>query len=484
MGISRRSFLWISLAACAPFFAGAADEAVRVGLLSDIHVGNRKQAEVFRNALEAIARRNPDAVVIPGDLANNGLVHQLDLVAETWRAVFPGDNAPDGRHVEKVFIFGNHDIEGHTYLKDGGDAIAAQAIGPRRAEVWERCFGEKWEPIRIREVKGWKFVCADYGYESEKDLKPFFAAHHAELASAKAFFYLQHRHPSNTCFGPHAMGQDTGSSRKVLRRYPNAIAISGHSHMSIHDERAIWQGEFTSIGLSTLTAPYLFGGRENSSRTKLTATDDEQMPAIWTKPDGKQGMFMWIYPDRMVVVREEYVHGERLGPDWEVPFGTTPASRPFSFEAHAKRLPVPAFGEDAKVVVRQAEGKNRKGLNAPQVFVSFPNVLSAGGGTRAFDYEIQIEMEDVDVVKIEKSKRVYSAHCYLGEKHDAKDVVCAFGMDEIPMKNLFRFAVRPGDSFGRLGAPAYSSWFTRSPEVAKYRRHATFLPDFLAKEGK
>ena len=56
MAISRRSFLWTSLAACTPFFAGAADEAVRIGLLSDIHVGDKKQAEVFRKALEAMRR--------------------------------------------------------------------------------------------------------------------------------------------------------------------------------------------------------------------------------------------------------------------------------------------------------------------------------------------------------------------------------------------------------------------------------------------
>lgn len=475
MDISRRSFLWTSLAACTPFFAGAAGEAVRIGLLSDIHVGDKKQAEVFRKALEAIAKRNPDAVVIPGDLANNGLIHQLELVAETWRKVFPGDKAPDGRHVEKVFITGNHDVEGHTYLKKGDEDMSVQAIGPRRAEVWEKCFGEKWEPIRIREVKGWKFVCADYGFEDEKNLKPFFAAHHAELASAKAFFYLQHRHPFHTCFGPQAMGQDMGSSQKVLNRYPNAVAISGHSHMSIHDERAIWQGAFTSIGLSTLTSPALFGGRENSKRSKLTEVGDEQMPAIWTKPDGKQGMFMWLYPDRMVIAREEYVYGERLGPDWEIPFDTTPKNRPFSFEAHARSMPVPEFGAKAAVTVKQGVGKNRKAQETPQLFVSFPNVLSSGGGTRAYDYEIQIEAEDADVVKIERTKRVYSAHCYLGEKHDTKDVVCAFGLDETPAKRVFRFAVRPGDAFGRLGSPLYSPWFTRSPEVAKYRRDATCL---------
>lgn len=479
--VKRREFLSLALSASAlaPSIAAGA-EPVAIGLLSDIHVGDEKQAEVFRKALAFIAKRNPDAVVIAGDMANNGFVWQYELVAAAWEKVFPGDRGPDGRKVAKVFVNGNHDVEGHTYLAVKTPEERAlnedKAIGPRRAEAWEKCFHEKWEPIRIREVKGWKFVCTDFGFETEKNLSEFFAKHHAELASQPAFFYVQHKHPFNTCFGL-TVPQSSHLLRKIFDRYPNMIAISGHSHMSIHDERAIWQGTFTSIGLSTLAAPVLFGGRENTTRSRLIKTDDEQMPAVYTRPDGKQGMFMWLYPDRAVVRRDEYVYGETLGPDWTWRFDSMPDSHPYAFETRAKNGIVPAFGSKAKVEVTVGKGKNRRREEVDQLFVSFPNVLARDCGTRANDFEIQLETKDTDVFKIECTKRVYSRYRYLGESRDTKPVVCAFAISETPSKRLFRFVVRPCDAFGNFGKPLYSDWFGRSAEVVKYNRYAKLIKE-------
>ena len=39
-------------------------------------------------------------------------VEELEAVAEAWYRVFPNDRAPDGRTVEKVFVYGNHDWQG------------------------------------------------------------------------------------------------------------------------------------------------------------------------------------------------------------------------------------------------------------------------------------------------------------------------------------------------------------------------------------
>ena len=79
------------------------------GVLSDVHVSAmageenwRGKCAYFRQALEWFRSQAVDAVMIAGDIADNGFVGQFQAFAETWFEVFPGDRAPDGRKVEKL----------------------------------------------------------------------------------------------------------------------------------------------------------------------------------------------------------------------------------------------------------------------------------------------------------------------------------------------------------------------------------------------
>ena len=74
--------------------------------------------------------------------------------------------------------------------------------------------------------------------------------------------------------------------------------------------------------------------------------------------------------------------------------------------------------------------------------VHFPNVLKKDTGVRAFDYEVQVEHEWLDVRFISCTKRVFSPKCFMGEDQDASEVVCVFGLSELPTLFHYRFIVR------------------------------------------
>ena len=473
MKASRREFLAMAAsgAAAGVFAAVAKPEPVKIAVLSDIHVSKPKFQKVFRDALAVLAKRNPDGVLIAGDLIDNAVESQLKLVADAWYDVFPDDKAPDGRHVEKIFVHGNHDIEGHTYgpfIKDfGEERTKAELISNRRAEVWKRLFKIDWAPIRIVDVKGWKFVCVDWNYDTKEALERFFAEHGKALAKEKAFFYVQHKHPTGTC---NSVGNSVPSSpaaTPILSRYPNCVAFSGHSHYSIHDERAIWQGAFTSVGLSTLASPCLFGGRENTKRGRLFDTVDEQMPALYTRAC-KQGIFMEIWSDRIVMERLELVRNKKLAPDWTLPFPLI-GDCPYGYGKRAANEKTPRFPAGAKVSVSAVKGMDRARKPVDQLNVSFPNVF-ARDGVRPLDFEVQLEVADADITKIEKTKRVYSKWCCSTEDADEKTVTCAYAFHEVPEKLPYRFLVRPCGFFGAKGPAIASGWFSRDATVIRYNR--------------
>ena len=75
--------------------------------LSDIHVGAQFREDVFQKTIDEINSLNPEAVVITGDLTNEGLVDQYEKCKNLISQI----------NVEKIIpISGNHDYRNTGYL--------------------------------------------------------------------------------------------------------------------------------------------------------------------------------------------------------------------------------------------------------------------------------------------------------------------------------------------------------------------------------
>lgn len=433
---------------------------LKIGILSDIHITTKESADTFQHALEYFRSRNVDGVLIAGDMADNGLEDQLKHVADAWYAVFPNDKAPDGHKVEKLFIYGNHDVskwESTRKMFASDEEFNANAIANHRESTWKKFFKEDYKPIYLKTIKGYHFVGAHWCSGKTIDgLAEFLGANHSKLAGSKPFFYFQHPHPKNTCNGPYAWDPDNGTVTELLGHYPNAVAFSGHTHDPLTDDRDLWQGSFTSIGTASLRYVLPIGPRENS-HVDDGPREDSQMPAMECS-DGRHGMLMTVYPDCIALEKREFVYDEPLGNNWIIPLGVSGA--PMSYENRAKTAQVPQFNQYDKVTLTRGMGKNREGIETKQVTVHFPSVLKKTHGCRAFDYEVQVEAQYTDIYKTGTTKRVYSPKCYLGENHDMAEVTCVFAESELPLNYMVRFAVRPCECFGAKGKPIYSEWVT------------------------
>ena len=249
------------------------------GLLADVHLKqasldenpsfNERSVANFRRALAWFDRQKADGVVVCGDLTQLGTMPELQKFAETWFSVFPGDRRSDDAHIERLFAFGDHDTETFcSFMDDYRNLFRKEGTLERhleidlalhdRAKQWESAFHEKFEPIRRRTVKGYDFVLAHWMgdpnvrrncHGRNEDCLPGIREFYAKRTfdPNRPFFHLQHPMPKGTCFAPFGWGQDNGDSGVALAAFPNAIALPGHSHYSLADERAIWQGAFTSI---------------------------------------------------------------------------------------------------------------------------------------------------------------------------------------------------------------------------------------------
>ena len=192
------------------------------------------------------------------------------------------------------------------------------------------------------------------------------------------------------------------------------MALSGHSHYSIDDERSIWQGAFTSVNCGCARGfAFTFPGRENGHAVSdMKAGTRFQMSPINIKRI-RQGMLMEVFEDRIVFHRREFVNDRTLGPDWVVPVGEG-APRPYEFEPRRRASQPPQFAEGATVALEdRPDGRDRAGMACEQVAVAFPQ---AGG---AFDYEVNAIARMSDFHRVCISKRVFAPDAFLGAKEGA-----------------------------------------------------------------
>ena len=215
--ITRRGFVGGALAfgaLASPRFSvamGAAKSVfpnLRFGVVSDVHIGGKPDAEQqLEKVLRWFASQNVDAVLCPGDIAHSGLIDELEKFAAIWHKVFTGN----GERVELMISTGNHDIDawGDRWKNFTEEEMLARRLNYRDnlEKTWQRLFGQKWELIWRREVKGYTFVGAQWS-SLNPPIGEYFRAHAAELRGAKPFFYCQHAHPKGTCHGAYSMGDE------------------------------------------------------------------------------------------------------------------------------------------------------------------------------------------------------------------------------------------------------------------------------------
>ena len=498
LDVSRRWFIGGLVSAGAfggcRFFAAAPGKYssgkpnLKFGVVSDVHLRANPKAPglnrggdttTLEHTLMWYRDQGVDAVAVVGDIADHGLVEEMEAFAATWFKVFPDDRAPDGRRVERIVVYGNHDWGGMRYkpfisgkYPDATD-LSDLILAGKPKEHWERIFHEPWEHVYRKDVKGYAFVgaqwsngwCKGRNEIGVQGVESFFDAQKGKIDPSLPFFYFQHPHPKDTCYGSWAWGSDNGTATKVLSTYSNAVAFSGHSHYSLTDERSIWQGDFTSLGTSSLRYTAVASrsspqGYENAGADNAARYNPYKVMGVLPTGDSRQGMLVSVYEDHITFTRREFVYDGSLGEDWVMPLPAA-ESKPFDFAVRAKKSVAPEFPAGAKLTIKKKRWKNRGSTKKDKVKVesvekdvlelSFPpaNALTHA---RAYDYEIAA----VPNAGGEKTIRYVLPQGFNMPASDERcrlAVKCRIAVDQLPPAGTFRFEVRPRNSFKKAGAP-------------------------------
>ena len=457
--LSRRSFL----GGAAAFFAagplGAAEfgkPRIKFGVVTDVHFaygggpGLLKgwDSAMFRKSLEWFRDQGVDAVLCAGDIADRGLIDEMAAFAKTWFSVFPDDKRPDGGHVERVFVTGNHDFGGHKIYKGlpkiwpDPEELQRHVMIDRISEVWKDLFHEDYEKIFMKDVKGYKFIGSMWDKDENAKssyvsfgtrISPFLAANASKLDPGKPFFYVQHPHPKDTCYGSWAWGHDDGGVTAALSKFPNAVAFSGHSHYSLTDERSIWQEGFTSVGAGSLR---YVGMPNNEYKGRGGLFKNFK----WIKKSS-QGMLVEVYDEAIIYRKMEFMDGLELADAWVQLLPTAKHQGQFDFAERARKFAAPEFPQGAKL--------SAKKLKTGELELAIP---AATVKRSARGYAFEIDAVGSDGTK--KFRRIMAEGFNRAPDSQLASAPSevAYSADDLPAAPV-EFTVTPVNCFGNRGKP-------------------------------
>lgn len=455
------------------------------GVLSDTHLisSRRKREELmwtrtrhpFGNekgradkylvsALEYFRERNVDAVMHCGDIADQGLVSEMEWTAAAWHRVFPGNRAPDGHEVVKLFVTGNHDVEGMWRVpRDYPDAAerARRMLNTDMAGHWERIWGEPFDDVWHKEVKGYHFFGRNFGEQSKAKFAQLLAAANAKFRlgdGARPFFIVSH-----TGYA----GRVNKEYRKLLKaNLSNAVAFFGHHHWSL----ANWNRVYFDIRPDV---PQIQCPPCNSSFDAPLGDSDAYIVPVRIEGTGqvgmaRQGLVVSVFDDCVVFERRDFnIPGGSLGTKWVMPLGLY-APHPLSKGELKKAIGEPQFRKGAKLEVsldridkinKIAKTANDNPVNpvnlvqenpaSPKLCVRIP-LADGNPDSRVYAYEVVVAGEGVKL-----RKAVYAAGCNMGIGHETNGGVTTLEIakDELPPGKSLTFAVRPLTSLGTSGRP-------------------------------
>jgi len=208
-------------------------------VISDIHVGRPDSKDKIIKTLKNILNRSNqlDAIFVVGDLTDNAKESQYNGLIQLFDTYVP-------KSIPVYYMLGNHD----QVWSDGDPEVLYLNKLQQPLNQYVDIKGFPFITISVRSVN------PHYYYsQSETD----FLSASLENASVRypnsPIFVFAHVGVTNTVYGTawnEGWGTDTFAS--LLKKYPQVVIFSGHSHFPIGDPRSIHQANFTSVNLGSV----------------------------------------------------------------------------------------------------------------------------------------------------------------------------------------------------------------------------------------
>ena len=357
------------------------------GAISDVHIGFAGNAEITKNAynyLKELTNNNLDAVVISGDLTQDGTAEQANQFITDYKEIFPLDK------VQNILCLGNHDTYWSGCMNTAG---FAEVFGE---DVYANDLDKEVIDLGHRhiQVNGFDFLVIEvnkYGNNSyTAATKAWVNSKMTEITTAnplKPVYVVTHAPAEDTTAG----SENTENGRwgtedlnTMLSGFPQAIVLSGHLHYPENNERSIMQTDFTQVAIGAVT-----------QLTTEPGFIDNAGGAVPNDRTYSQGMLVEVDVNgNTKITRYDFVQKKQIKGEWIIPAPKEDNSHliPYSKEYRVANNTAPVFAADDTVKV--------EATSTTSVDISF-NIAS--DDDMVYAYRIDVYNSSNELIKTAKT---------------------------------------------------------------------------------
>ena len=487
------------------------------GVVSDTHMRTHYDGVSFYEhygtlmgdeALKAVFRyfkgEEADAVVNCGDLTDRGIIRTMELYKAAWDGVFKGTRTVH------LYATGNHDVE--EMFRDWAMGIARSEdpetynkirLGCNLDSVLERIWGEPYEDIWHKTVKGYHFFGMGWGLDPDNQTpvyrgrlyndsemegrgcsrfihnglwmaelvrrereagrldpqKPFFTVYHCSIGRYDRPGARIHSHLRSAL----GLGPDD---------YCNGLGFFGHAHRSNADWHFFWDRNAAFPAIECASLAY-WKHRSGEGDKPVFAQGFGDGTAEGGGQDMTHALLVKVYDDMMTIRRvwvevKPKVRLATLGPDLAVPLaGFAPSRHPLLPDRLRGSDAKPEFPKDAKLEVKLEKrvGVGERNDSTLELQLETPTVLRiriprADGNPLARVYGYNVVIAGEGGAKVKKS--VYENGYSYGDGCEPDGGVTTLEIPalELPAGKNLTLAVRPCSCLASRGRPLVATYST------------------------
>ena len=426
-----------ALSPALPLSAETDRPLVRIGAITDTHIGKTKESCArVKQAYELFRSLSVDLIANVGDIADNhfptGYVAYRESVEEAYAGV-PAEKRP-----KELFVYAGHDF---LFYKPG--ILHDFASDMDAAANMKRLLKIPHDLYTTGEVNGYPYVVIPQSGFCKKFDEALFEKMVDDAVKkypGKPVFVFTHVPPDKTT----RTGKGSALERRVFDKYPQVVNLSGHVHGSLQEARSIWQGEFTSVSVGCLQNWGL--GLPGGGPVK--------------RLQNYGALVIDVYPNRLVFRRFD-VRDRKEDSPWMIPWPYDPASAPYRLEAYRAALPVPAFAPGAAEKVTVVPDATPFSTLA----VTFP--CAAGAKVRPFAYRIELARKDASGAWATFTRKFIFGEFYLRAFERPETLSCAFDATYFDPGREYRAIIAPRNSLGGEGAEIVSAFTAPAQAVSR-----------------
>jgi len=420
-----------------------------------------------------------DAIVVAGDLTQDGLASEYQEFNRIIASVFPSADISGANYdradvvngeklLPILFIRGNHDNYPGSNTALGKANYDANMTPKHTGGISDYREGG----LYTYELNGYDFIMVSqptaggngsngnlYDSASKSFTNNQITASIAKNGASKPLFVITHPHMANTVYGSYKIaggnykGQSwgTGELNSYLAPRKNIITFSGHSHYPILDERSISQDAgFTAIGTGSINYMEVDTGYSESfhpTRYGLNYYSESN------------GMYVSVFSDNTAEVsRIDFLRGEyyKDGEKWEIKAAGDPSWKTYTIN---RDVTAPSFS--GSPIISDITSDNCK--------IAFPQATDADSDVDRYliQYIRKIEGDTVT------SRIIWSHHFNGSEMPSGLYWTLGDGTDntgdtsslagyceKLQPNTLYEVRVTAIDSFGNMSTPIVSAPFT------------------------